>query len=433
MDSALLQRFDRYMDRLSSLLHHADRVQPLRDYCHGLFSDSLRKSIEPLAARLEPLHPSSKHQSLHHFVANADWSDEALLGGAYAYCRNLFSRADTRWLIVDDTAFPKKGEHSVGVGRQYCGRLGKQENCQVAVSWSLATPDYSLPIAYRLYLPEEWAKDKKRRERAGVPEEVVFKTKPQIALDLLRALPKDMERGVVLADAGYGNDTGFRTAIAEMELSYAVGVQGQTAVWLPGDGPALPPLQGAVRKMGRPRTRLRRKEGASPKSLKEVAFQLDPRRYRTVAWREGAKGVMTSRFAACRVRASHRDTRRSEPYPEEWLIVEWPKGEREPTKYFLSNLPETTSLRDLVFTLKGRWRVERDYQELKSELGLSHFEGRGWRGFHHHGSLCMAAYAFLVAERGLFPPGPSPEGLQPPALPKSYKPRGAPASEARAA
>jgi SRSO17 transposase len=421
MASDLLWRFEQYMVRLSSSLGHADRAKPMRDYCHGLYSDSLRKSIEPLAARLDPLHSVAKHQSLHHFVANADWSDEDLMAEAYSHCRPLFSRAKARWLILDDTTFPKKGVHSVGVARQYCGRLGKQENCQTAVSWSLATPDFSLPIAYRLYLPEEWAKDKERREKAVVPQDVVFKTKVQIALDLLGSLPRSMDLGIVLADAGYGNDTAFRMALQKKELLYAVGVQGQTAVWLPGDGPTRVPS--GSRKKGRPRARLRREQGSSPLSLKQVAFELDPRRYRTVAWREGSKGVLSSRFAALRVRASHRDYQRSEPYPEEWLIVEWPKGECEPTKYFLSNLPKSTSLRHGVATIKGRWRIERDYQELKSELGLSHFEGRGWRGFHHHASLCIAAYAFLVAERGLFPPGPTPERLQPPPLPKSYKPR----------
>ena len=420
------------MDRLSSLLGHADRIRPLREYCHGLYSDSLRKSIEPLAARLDPLRPGAKHQSLHHFVANADWSDTALLAGAYAHCHALFSRAKTRWLILDDTGFPKKGAHSVGVARQYCGRLGKQDNCQVAVSWSLATPDYSLPVAYRLYLPEEWAKDKERREKAGVPEDVVFRTKTQIALDLLKALPEGVGGGIVLADAGYGNDTAFRTALEKKSLPYAVGVSSQTTVWLPEQGPKPPPL-GAPRKAGRPRSLLRRKKGDSPLSLKQIALGLEPRRYRTVTWREGSKGVMRSRFAALRVRAAHRDYLRSTPYPEEWLIVEWPQGESEPTKYFLSSLPKATSLRALVATLKGRWRIERDYQELKSELGLSHFEGRGWRGFHHHGSLCIAAYAFLVAERGLSPPGPDPQRLQPPALPKSYKPRGNAASKTRAA
>lgn len=170
------------MDTLAATLGHADRSLPLRDYCRGLYSDSLRKSIEPLAARLDPSHPGAKHQALHHFVANSDWSDQDLLACAYHYCRTLFSEAKIRWLILDDTAFPKKSEHSVGVGRQNCGRLGKKDNCQAAVSWSLATPDFSLPIAYRLYLPEDWAMDKRRRERAGIPDEVTFKTKGQIAL-----------------------------------------------------------------------------------------------------------------------------------------------------------------------------------------------------------------------------------------------------------
>jgi SRSO17 transposase len=379
------------------------------------------------------MRPAAKHQSLHHFVANAEWQDAALLAGAYAQCRKLFSRAKTRWLVVDDTGFPKKGTHSVGVARQYCGRLGKQDNCQVAVSWSLATPDFSLPIAYRLYLPQEWANGNARREKAGVPKDVEFKTKTQIAIDLLDALPQNVERGIVLADAAYGNDTAFRAALQERILSYAVGVNSQTAVWLPEEGPKAPPSQGPARKVGRPRTLLRRKEGASPLSLKQLALRLEQHRYRTVTWREGAKGVLRSRFAAVRVRASHRDYLRSAPHPEEWFIVEWPEGEVEPTKYFLSNLPKATSLRALVSTLKGRWRIERDYQELKSELGLSHFEGRGWKGFHHHGSLCIAAYAFLVAERGLFPPGPDSQRLQPPALPRSYRPRGTSALKTRAA
>ena len=287
--------------------------------------------------------------------------------------------------IIDDTGFPKKGRHSVGVARQYCGQLGKQDNCQVAVTLSLANHTASLPVAYRLYLPQEWADDPARRKTAGVPEEITFQTKPEIALDQIRAAADaGLPRGVVLMDAGYGSDTQLRTDVTALGLSYIAGILSNTSVWAQGRAP-LPPKPWSGR--GRPPTLMRRDSEHQPISVKALALALGPEAWTEIAWREGVADRLTSRFARVRVRAAHRDYWRSEPRPEEWLLIEWPEGEKEPTKYWLSTLPEDIGFERLVELAKLRWRIERDYQELKQELGLGHYEGRGWRGFHHHATL----------------------------------------------
>jgi len=330
-----------------------------------------------------------------------------------------------RYWIVDDTSFPKKGKHSVGVARQYCGELGKQDNCQVAVSLSVANDQASLPVAWRLYLPEAWAEDPSRRAKAGVPEAIGFQTKTAIALgQMRRALEDGVPGGVVLADAGYGDEADFRVGVDALGLRYVLGIRSATTVWPPGEAP-LPPAPWSGR--GRPPTRLRRDPEHRPVSVKDLARGLPRQAWRTVTWREGSRAELCSRFAARRVRPAHRDTARSAPWPEEWLLIEWPEGEAEPSKYWLSNLPPGTALRDLVHTAKARWVIERDYQELKQEIGLGHYEGRGWRGFHHHASLCIAAYGFLVAERCLFPPRRRfTRQRKAPALPRGFRPRGAP-------
>jgi SRSO17 transposase len=325
--------------------------------------------------------------------------------------------------IVDDTGLPKKGRLSVGVARQYCGQVGKRDNCQVAVTLSLANEHASLPIAYRLYLPEGWADDPARRAMAGVPEEVTFATKPAIALDQIRqAVADGVPRGVVVTDAGYGNDTGFREGVAALGLPYVAGIQGTTTLWAPGTGP-LPAKPRTGR--GRPPKRLRRDASHQPLAATKPAMALPGDAWRQVTWREGTAGTLASRFAAVRVRPAHRDTDRAGPRAEEWLLVEWPEGEEEPTKYWLSTLSGTAAIGELVATAKLRWRIERDFEELKQELGLGHFEGRGWRGFHHHASLCIAAYAFLVAERCRFSPGRRPRPRAPERA-RTYRPRGSP-------
>ena len=419
------RRFAAYVEHLAQALGHVDRVAPLKAYCTGLILPGERKSVEPMAARLEPARVQAAHQSLHHFVAKADWSDAALLTLVRAHVLPEMERhGPIRAWVVDDTGFPKKGRHSVGVTRQYCGQIGKQENCQVAVTLSVANSHASLPIACRLYLPELWVEDQERRAKAGVPEGVTFRTKPEIALDQIRsALATGVSPGIVLADAGYGVDTGFRTALTDLGLTYSLGIQSSITLWPPGQAP-LPPKPWSGR--GRPPTRVRRDPDHTPLSAKDLAKALPREDWQTVSWREGTNAALISRFAAVRVRPAHRDHLRHEPWPEEWFLVEWPEGEQEPTKYWLSTLPPQTALTDLVEQAKLRWRIERDYQELKQEIGLGHYEGRGWRGFHHHTSLCIAAYGFLVSERGRLPPsGPETAILQAPRLPDTYRPRGA--------
>ena len=417
-------RFSEYVDTLSAVLGRDDRAQPLKDYCIGLLMPGERKSVELMAAVVAPSRVSAKHQSLLHLVGQAAWSDEAVLSKV----RDLVlpaieaqSGPIEAW-IVDDTGFAKKGVHSVGVARQYCGRLGKTDNCQIAVTLSIANHAASLPIAYRLYLPEDWAKDAARRKKAHIPEEVVFRTKPQIALDQIKAaLAAGVAPGVLLADAGYGADGAFRSGVAAMGLAYVVGVQSTLSVWPPDIEP-LPPKPWTGR--GRKPSRVRRDADHAPVCAKKLARELPETAWRTVSWREGSNETLSSRFAAVRVRPASRDWKRSTPHPLEWLLIEWPEGEKEPTKYWLSTLPEDASIDVLVDTAKLRWRIERDYEELKSELGLAHFEGRGWRGFHHHATLCIAAYGFLIRERAAIPPS-GPSWREKPRIPTRPKPRGA--------
>jgi SRSO17 transposase len=416
------------MDGLANAAGHADRHTPLKNYCKGLLLPGERKSVEPMAARLAGNDVRRMHQSLHHVVADAPWSDEQMLAEVRRQVLPAMQKHGpvVAW-IVDDTGFPKQGKHSVGVARQYCGQIGKHDNCQAAVSLSVSTWSSSLPVAWRLYLPEVWCEDSERRDRAGVPEEIEFQTKPEIALQQIRrALQDDIPVGVVLADAAYGNGTAFRTAITEIGLKYVVGVESSTSIWQPGQQP----LPAPPRKPGRGASpkRLQRAADHQPVSAKQLALALPLSAWKDVGWREGSRQTLRSRFAAVRVRPAHRDYNRSEPHPEEWLLIEWPKNEPEPTRYWLSTLPVKTSLKSLVKTAKHRWIIERDYEELKQELGLGHYEGRGWRGFHHHATLCIAAYGFLIAERNRFPPSARAgnAGLSAPKPPSDFRPRGSP-------
>lgn len=314
----------------------------------------------------------------------------------------------TAW-VIDDTGIPKKGKCSVGVGRQYCGVLGKQDNCQTAVSVSLANEKMSLPVSWRLYLPESWTDDRKRMKKAKVPESVVFLPKWEVALaEIDRLDAVGTPSAPVLADAGYGRITDFREGLSKRNKTYAVGVL---------------PEQGVVVM----------KEGQRPREgqrgdCRTIALGLQKKLWKTVSWRDGSDGKpQTSRFATVRVRATHKVNGKEPIRPTEWLICEWPSDEPEPTKYWLSTLPETAMTTELVRVIKLRWRIERDYQELKGELGLDHFEGRSWRGFHHHGALCLAAYSFIAVERARgFPPS-RPDFLPPKRAAPNFRPRGSPA------
>jgi SRSO17 transposase len=418
------REFAKYVSALGQTLEHADRVGPLGDYCRGLMLSGDRKSVEPMAAMVAPRRASAKHQSMHHFVAKAQWSDTALLGAVRQQVLPRLGSIEA-W-IVDDTGYPKKGKHSVGVTRQYCGQLGKQDNCQVAVSLSVANERASLPIGYQLYLPHEWAEDAARRKRAEVPAAIGFATKSVIALEQLRAArAAQVPAGVVLADAGYGNDTDFRLGISALGLTYAVGIQGSTTLWSEGHEPLPPRGQGG---RGRPGTHLRRNRTHQPIDAHSLALELPGSAWRRIQWREGTQGAMASRFARVRVRPAHRDR----VYCEEWLVIEWPLGESEPIKYWLATLPRSIAFKELVRVIKLRWRIERDYQELKQELGLGHYEGRNWRGFHHHATLSIAAYGFLMRARLTggakknSAPRPTDRWLRLPPRPKTFIPRGSP-------
>jgi SRSO17 transposase len=401
------QNFMAYLERLTAAVGHADRHEPLRVYLEGLLLPGERKSVEPMAARIDPRNVRSRHQSMHHFVATAPWDAQEIMKAARDYALEEFAyHGGVEAWILDDTAYPKKGTHSVGVGRQYCGVLGKQDNCQVAVTLSLANELMSVPAAYRLYLPEDWASDRARRRVAGVPDEVVFKTKTQIALDEIDRLVADgVAKAPIVMDAGYGRATELRDAIAERGMQYVAAIREEMTVQLPG--------QKGVREHI---------------AVGDLARELPKSAWRSVWWRHGTKGEMRSRFALLRVRAAKREPGRSEERPLEWLLIEWPTTEAAPIKFWLCNLPTGTRISKIVNLAQMRWRVERDYEELKGELGLDHYEGRGWLGFHHHGALCIAAYAFLTAERArLSPPHPL-SFLRPAPLPAGFRPRGSPSA-----
>ena len=411
-------RFAKYVAGLGSVIGHAERVRPLRDYCTGLMLPGERKSVEPMAARTAPARTSAQHQSLLHFVGVAAWSDEEVLAEVRAMVLPAIEQSGPieAW-IIDDTSFPKQGKHSVGVHHQYCGQLGKQANCQVAVSLSIANHAASLPVAYRLYLPEDWAKDRARRKKAGVPKQIKFETKLEIALEQMRwACEAGLPRGVALIDAAYGRDSRLRAGMTALGLLYVVGIVPDILMWRPGAAP---------RRMDKPMNNTGRRDEPDLVSAKEVALALPKQAWRTVTWREGSANRLSSRFARVRLRVGYHKLIPENLSPE-WLLVEWPEGEAEPTKYWLATLPEDISFEKLVDFAKLRWRIERDYQELKQEVGLGHYEGRGWRGFHHHATLCIAAYGFLIAEQATIPPS-APRSATPvevPPFPENSRPRG---------
>jgi SRSO17 transposase len=408
MNRREIARLDRelsaYVDELLDGMGRKERVRAMGWYITGLLLDGERKSIEPMAARLvdDEGEIQAMRQRLQQAVTVSDWSDTEIWKRLALKVERELPGIEA--FVIDDTGFAKKGAHSVGVSRQYSGTLGRIDNCQVAVSLHLAGERGSACTGMQLYLPESWGNDPARREKAGVPTAITFKPKWQIALELLdSARQSGIAKHVVLADAGYGEITDFREALAAAGYSYVVGVPGAVAVWAPGTGPTppseLPPSR------TRPRTRFQTGD-QKPMSVLEIAKSLGEKNCRSVSWREGSRRLQRSRFGAVRVRRAHRHVHGDPPGAEQWLMYEWPKGEDEPTKFYLSTLDASTPLKRLVYLAKLRWRVERDYQELKQEIGLDHFEGRSWKGFHHHAALCAVAHGFLALRRALFPPEP---------------------------
>lgn len=395
-----------YVASLTEGMGRPERRTAMGLYVTGLLLDGERKSIEPIAARLvdRPTEVQAMRQRLQQCVVVSPWPEHEIFGRIARMLERDLPGIDA--FVVDDTGFPKKGTHSVGVARQYSGTLGRTDNCQVATSLHLAGARGSGCIGMRLYLPERWTDDRSRCRAAGVPDEVGFAPKWRHALALIdQALAAGVRKHVVLGDAAYGDITAFREALTERGLPYLLRAQGGLVVWPPQTAFTMP-----ARRMARGRrpSVAQAPAGITPITLSRLAAQ---RVYRRITWREGSRGKQSSRFAAVRVRIAHGHRQGAGPGPEVWCISEWPRSEEAPSKFSVSSLPPQTALRDLVRLAKLRWRIERDYQEMKSELGLDHFEGRTWSGFHHHAALCAAAHAFLARRRALFPPEPHPMDL----------------------
>ena len=356
-------------------------------YVRGLLLEGRRKSIQPMAVRL----PDGDEEGLQQFIADSPWDDVPV---RRRLARRMTAEIDPEGWVIDDTALPKDGRFSPGVARQYCGALGKTANCQVIVSVNAVCDRASCPLDWRLFVPEEWDADAERRAKAKIPEEVRHREKWRLALDMLDELLEwGLERRVVQADGGYGDITAFRVGLEELELEYVVQVKGTTSAHPHDAAPVTPPYRGRGRP---PRPRYPERPG----SLRALVLAAGADAARSVTWREGDGGPLSSRFVCLRVRPAN-DTQRDDDgvLPERWLLAEWPAGKDEPVKYWLSNLPADTPLERLVALAKLRWRVEHDYRELKQCLGLDHYEGRSYRGLHHHLTCVTVAHAFLTCCR----------------------------------
>jgi SRSO17 transposase len=394
LDGEGRSRLDGYFAEIGVALSNKKRRESFAIYAHGLLSNLERKSAEPIAAAAsgDPTTCDAAHQRLLHFAADSPWSDRDVRCVAARNVVEAMSAREpvTTW-IVDDTGFPKQGTHSVGVQRQYTGTAGKITNCQIGVTLSVATRSAHAPIDAELYLPESWANDPVRRHECKIPDDVHFKTKHELALDMIaRAVEAGIPGRILLGDSGYGDSCEFRNSVRALGFDYALGIHATTKMW---------PLDRAERRRGEAQT------------ARAIAASLGHGAVRRITWREGSNGKLSSRFALRRVKVAHDDG--SEPAAREplWLLIEWPYGEKEPTKYALTTLPRTMSKKQLVRIVKERWRTEAAYEEMKGELGLDHFEGRSFRGWHHHVSVVLCCYAFVVGERlRHFPPSQGREG-----------------------
>ena len=387
------EKLDQFLDDVTASLGRSERHRWAKVYLQGLLMEGGRKSIEPLAGRVE----GADVQSLRQFVGQSPWAVDQIQQKLAEKMADLLAEPEV-WMI-DETSFPKAGNASVGVARQYCGALGKIANCQVAVSLHWGTCEASCPLAWRLYLPQSWLETPARRAEGKIPDDISYRSKNQLASDLMdQVLSWDVPRLPVVADSAYGNDFDFRAGLRERELQYAVAVEPSIKVWT--TDPDLVPLA-AYKPRGRPREYPALKDLPEPKTLAEVAKELPKKAWRNITWRQGTKGPMRSRFAQAKVWAAHGWKRQEHPKRVmEWLLIEWPEDAAAPTDYWLAQLGEQSlGLRRLVKTARARWRVEMDYRELKEELGLDHYEGRHWLGWHHHVTLVSMAFAFLRTEQ----------------------------------
>lgn len=384
------RRLAEYFERIGDVLGTDDRRASFAVYATGLLGDGDRKSMEPIAARAcpDPDLVDAEHQRLHHFATNSPWSDHDVRRAATGYALSEMTKREsvTHW-IVDDTGFLKQGKHSVGVKRQYTGSAGKITNCQIGVSLTVATPTQHLPIDFDLYLPRDWTDDPDRRKEARIPKDVQFQTKPELAIDSIKeALADGVPPGRVIVDTAYGNSTPFRRELRRNGLEYGVAVNATTKVWR---------LDSQDRRRGR-------KTVAVAEYARQIAKDGG---FRRTTWREGTKRTLSGRFAARRVLPiADAGIRRAEREVV-WLLMEWEAGEKHPNKFYFITGSRHMTRKKLVRHIKQRWRTERAYQDLKGQLGLDHFEGRRFRGWHHHVSVALVCYAFIVAEQARhFPP-----------------------------
>lgn len=382
MDAAAEERLQQYINGIGDTLGHPRRRQAFASYTLGLLSDLERKSVEPIAAMLcpDPARVDPTHQSLLHFISQSDWDDHAVrqVGARYAMDAMNERAPITTW-IIDDTGFLKQGKHSVGVQRQYTGTAGKIANCQIGVSLTVSNGLEHVPIDFELFLPEKWVNDPARRQEAHIPDSVQFKTKVDLALDEIeRAVANKVPGEIVLADAAYGRSAKFRDTVRILGFDYAVGVDSTTKVV-------------ALKPDGR--------WSKTPTTAAEFAHKLGKRAFRRITWREGTSAKLASRFALRRIRLANDDGLPIEEHEPLWLLIEWPFGESEPDQFAVTTLPTRMSKKQIVRLYKERYRTEQAYEEMKGELGLDHFEGRRFRGWHHHVSVVLCCYAFVVAER----------------------------------
>jgi SRSO17 transposase len=389
MNAAAERRLSEYFDRIGQVLGRKGRRESFALYAEGIFGDFERKSIEAIAARAcaDPDRADAEHQRLLHFTLDAPWSDHEVRREAARYALDaMTAQLPVDSWIIDDTGFLKQGSHSVGVQRQYTGSAGKITNCQVGVSLTVATRTEQVPIDFALYLPEAWTEDRERRREARIPADVQFATKPALALRLLqRAIDDKVPPGLVLADQAYGTNREFRKGVREMGLHYAVAVDNRTVVM------AFDTLD-------------RRRHAIV--SVRTLAQRIESRGgFRRCTWRQGTKQALSARFALRRVVPAYDGGHGIEKREPVWLLIEWRDDEDEPANYFLCSLPERMTKKKLVRMVMQRWRTERAYQDLKGELGLDHYEGRRLPGWHHHVSVVLCCYAFVIAERVRhFPP-----------------------------
>lgn len=384
-DAGSSVRLGTFLSTISGLLRDKRRRASFAMYAAGLLGGAERKSVEPLAAQLsgDPGTCDPIHQRLLHFVSDARWSDrDVRLASAQHAIAAMEQEEPIRTWIIDDTGFLKQGVHSVGVQRQYTGSAGKIANCQIGVSLSIATSRAHVPIDFELYVPKCWTEDPERRNKARIPVEIVLKTKEELAIEMMeRAAADGIPGDIVLADSWYGRGAQFREAVRALGMHYAVGINANLTMWT---------LDALDRRRGDPRT------------AKEIGLSLSPKAFRHVTWRSGTmpgkRGKLQGRFAFRRVKLA-TDTGAASAEEAQWLIIEWAPHEATPTKYSLTTLKRTMSKKKIVRLFKERYRTEQAYEELKGELGLDHFEGRSFPGWHHHVSVALCCYAFVVSER----------------------------------